>query len=175
MDINTAELDHITDRLTGALLRPLEERNAQLEQQNMKLQGLLEEANQTIAMQAMALQGAKKTIEELKDEMMRLRTEQNQQTLMTVICRQYIPLSKPATQEYVFNTVDSHDRALLAHFFMQTLSQDVPRQLTEEVRQMTQLPEKKPTGTTNNYFEAGSGAQVFNGEVHDSSFNPQQG
>ena len=95
---------------------------------------------------------------------------------MAVICCQYIPLSKPATQEYVVNITDNHDRALLAHFFMHTLPKDAPKQLTEEVTKMTQLPTRPApvAPVTHNHYEAGSSAQVFNGDVSASTFNPPQ-
>ncbi len=176
MDINTSELDHITDKLAGALMRPLQERIAQLEGDKQQLMSALDEAKQTLALQALALKNAQDTIAALKDELVCARSEQNQQTLAAIIYHQYIPLSKPATQEYVENTTDHHDRALLAHFFMQTLPKDAPRQLAEEVTRMTQLP-TKPTPVapvTHNHYEAGSSAQVFNGEVSGSTFNPPQ-
>ena len=176
MDINTSELDHITDKLAGALMRPLQERIAQLEEENRNLQGMLDETNHALALQVLALQEAHKKIAEKTEELKRARSEQNQQTLMAVIYHQYIPLSKPATQEYVVNITDNHDRALLAHFFMHTLPKDAPKQLTEEVTKMTQLPTRPApvAPVTHNHYEAGSSAQVFNGDVSASTFNPTQ-
>lgn len=176
MDLDTSEFDHITDRLVDASLRPLKERMMQIEEENAQLRSALNESKQTMALQALALQKAQDTIASLKEELVRVRSEQNQQTLTAFIYHQYIPLSKPATQEYVVNITDNHDRALLAQFFMQTLPQDAPRQLTDEVRQMTQLPPKPAPAApvTHNHYEAGSAAQVFNGEVNGSTFNPPQ-
>ena len=172
MDINTTELDFITDKLTAAHTRPLEERIAQLENENRQMQELLAQGKEAMAVQGMALAAKDLKIQELMAEVQRLRKEQQQQEMNVWVCQQYIPLSKPATQAYVVNLTDNHDRAFLAHFFMQTLPKDAPRQLTDEVTQMTQLPEplRPHASVTHNHYEAGSASQVFNGEVSGATF-----
>lgn len=173
MDINTTELDFITDKLTAALTRPLEERIAQLENDNRQLQEVLKQSNEALAMQSMTLAAQDMKIQELMAELQRSREEQ-QQEMNVWVYNQYIPLSKPATQAYVVSLTDNHDRAFLSHFIMHTLPKDAPRQLTDEVTQMTQLPEptKPQAPVIHHHHEAGSASQVFNGDVSGATFSP---
>lgn len=160
MNINTTELDFITDKLTTAFMRPLEERIAQLENENRQLGELLQQSKEALAVQGMALAAKERKIQELTQEVQTLREKRQQQELSGWLCQQYIPLWKPATQAYVVNLTDNHDRAFLTHFIMHTLPKDAPRQLTEEVTQMTQLQGEQPrvvnvTGNYNDVHENG--------------------
>ena len=62
MDLNTSEFDHITDRLTDAMTRPLMKRIEELEGENKELHEVLEKANHTMAVQTLALNGAQQKI-----------------------------------------------------------------------------------------------------------------
>ena len=172
MDINTSELDFITDKLATALTRPLQERIAQLEKENRQQQELLQQSNEALAVRGMALRAKDLENQALTQEVQTLREQLRQQEMSVWVCQQYIPLSKPATQAYVVNLTDNHDRAFLVHFIMHTLPKDAPRQLTDEVTQMTQLrePMRPQAPVTHNHYEAGSASQVFNGEVSGATF-----
>ena len=169
MEINTNELDFITDKLTAALIRPLEERVAQLEEQNRLLTERVQQGNEAMALQRMALAAKDMEIQRLAAELQQAREQRQQQELNVWCCQQYIPLSKPATQAYVVSLADNHDRAFLAHFFMHTLPKDAPRKLTEEVTQLTQLQAETPkvVHVTGNYNDVHD-----NGHVGMNNPNP---
>lgn len=174
MNIDTPELQDIIDMVAGARMQPLVDRIEAQEQTIKDLQERLAQTTKTIAMQALAIEAERAQSEALRTEVARLRTEQTKQTLGAMIYSQYIPLSKPATQEYVMRLKDdTRSLTFLCHFITHSLPKDAPRQLEDEVKQMTQLPARtagQPQSVTNN-FAAGSSAQVFNGEVNDPTFN----
>jgi len=173
MELNKDEFEHITDKLAGAMTRSLQDRIAQLEAEKAELQDLYEQSQKALTVQALALQAAQGRIGQLEDEVSHLRSEQGQQALTSMICAQYIPLSKPATREYVLHLQEGRDVMFVGHFLQHTLPSDVPPQLADEVKRMTCLPEPKsdaPPSVTNN-FAAGSSAQVMNGPINNSTFN----
>lgn len=177
MDLNTSEFDHITDRLTDAMTRPLMKRIEELEGENKELHEVLEKANHTMAVQTLALNGAQQKIARLEAELARLHKAEAVPTMTALMYQQYIPLSKPATQDYVLHLAEGRDVMFVAHFLQHTLPADAPPQLAEEVKQMTCLPKpvKEASTVVNNTFGQGSSAQVFNSDVNHATFeNPKQ-
>jgi len=159
-------------RMTTRLEDTMKE-NAQLRAQLTEALKKLDKAEKTMAFHMLAMDEAHRQIETLKDEVVRLRSEHGNEVVTAMYYAQIIPLSKPAARQYVVKIDNNRDRFCIAHFLQQTLANDIPQQLADEVRQMTQLPEPKADAprTVNNHFEAGSSSQVMNGPINNSTFN----
>ena len=134
MNIDTNELEHITNMLTNAHLVPLQKEIQQLKE-------VLAERDKTVAMMRLAMAAKEMQIQNLTEELEHLQAQQAQEELNVWMCQQFIPLSKQRTQAYVVRIQDAHDRAFLSHFILSSLPQDAPHQLADEVTQMTQLLE----------------------------------
>ncbi len=151
--------------MTDARLQPLRERVEALEAENAELQEVIRIGQQTVAVLQERLALKDLQIQKLQSDLQRLQVNMQGQAMTSLMYQQYIPLSKPAAQQYVLNLTDTHDLAFIGHFITHTLPKDAPRQLTEEVAQLTSLPSPGKNGPSvihvaGNYNDVHDNGQV---------------